>query len=72
MPLQITQPNDPLLIIIIKNQSQWQNCLLRVSFNYREGMMLHAVMYNDHGRIRSDRPPHIIHRYGGTVPRSLG
>ncbi|KLO32512.1 primary-amine oxidase [Mycobacterium haemophilum] len=50
-PLQITQPNGPSFTIT-GNRLQWQNWSLRVGFNYREGMTLHTVTYNDHGRIR--------------------
>ena len=35
------------------NLLQWQNWSLRVGFNYREGMTLHAVRYQDGDRIRS-------------------
>ncbi|WP_078290212.1 primary-amine oxidase [Mycobacterium sp. D16R24] len=51
-PLHITQPDDTSFTIE-GNKLQWQNWSLRVGFNYREGMTLHAVTYNDNGRVRS-------------------
>ncbi|EUA67739.1 copper amine oxidase, enzyme domain protein [Mycobacteroides abscessus subsp. bolletii 1513] len=51
-PLHITQPDGPSFTIE-GNKLQWQNWSLRVGFNYREGMTLHAVTYNDNGRVRS-------------------
>ncbi|OAT70240.1 tyramine oxidase [Mycobacteroides immunogenum] len=51
-PLHITQP-DGTSFTIEGNKLQWQNWSLRVGFNYREGMTLHAVTYNDNGRVRS-------------------
>ena len=36
---------------------QWQKWNIRTSFNYREGLVLHNVTYNDAGR---ERP--ILHR----------
>ena len=34
------------------NELRWQNWSLRVGFNYREGLVLHQVGYDDHGRER--------------------
>jgi primary-amine oxidase len=50
-PLDITQPEGPSFTLD-GNLLQWQNWSLRVGFNYREGMTLHTVSYNDHGRVR--------------------
>ncbi|ALE07589.1 tyramine oxidase [Arthrobacter sp. ERGS1:01] len=55
-PLEIHQPEGPSFTVD-GNFIQWQNWSLRVGFNYREGMTLHRVSYNDHGR---ERP--IAHR----------
>ena len=55
-PLEIHQPEGPSFTVD-GNLIQWQNWSLRVGFNYREGMTLHRVSYNDHGR---ERP--IAHR----------
>ncbi|MFE3289875.1 primary-amine oxidase [Rhodococcus sp. NPDC059234] len=51
-PLEITQPEGPSFALE-GNKLEWQNWSLRVGFNYREGMTLHAVSYNDNGRRRS-------------------
>ncbi|MFC0449638.1 primary-amine oxidase [Rhodococcus jostii] len=51
-PLDIVQSEGPSFTLD-GNKLEWQNWSLRVGFNYREGMTLHAVTYNDHGRVRS-------------------
>ncbi|GAB25950.1 putative copper-containing amine oxidase [Gordonia polyisoprenivorans NBRC 16320 = JCM 10675] len=51
-PLEITQPEGPSFTLE-GNRLTWQNWSLRVGFNYREGMTLHSVTYNDAGRERS-------------------
>ena len=50
-PLDITQSEGPSFTLE-GNKLQWQNWSLRVGFNYREGMTIHAVTYNDHGTVR--------------------
>ncbi|MDR3663761.1 MAG: primary-amine oxidase [Mycobacterium sp.] len=50
-PLNITQP-EGVSFTLDGNLLKWQNWSLRVGFNYREGMTLHAVSYNDNGRVR--------------------
>ncbi|ACC41054.1 primary-amine oxidase [Mycobacterium marinum] len=50
-PLEIIQPDGPSFTLR-GNHLEWQNWSLRVGFNYREGMTLHTVTYNDHGRVR--------------------
>ncbi|MFW0790022.1 primary-amine oxidase [Gordonia sp. CPCC 205333] len=50
-PLDITQSDGPSFTLD-GNRIGWQNWSLRVGFNYREGMTIHAVTYNDHGAIR--------------------
>lgn len=51
-PLQITQPDGPSFTIT-GHRVEWQNWSMRVGFNWREGMTLHNITYNDHGRVRS-------------------
>ncbi|GGG05774.1 amine oxidase [Rhodococcoides trifolii] len=51
-PLEITQPEGPSFTLD-GNHLTWQNWSLRVGFNYREGMTLHAITYDDNGRERS-------------------
>ncbi len=50
-PLEITQPDGPSFTLT-GHRLDWQNWSLRIGFNWREGMTLHTVTYNDHGRIR--------------------
>lgn len=50
-PLHITQPEGPSFSLD-GHLLTWQNWSLRVGFNYREGMTLHAVTYRDGGRVR--------------------
>lgn len=50
-PLDITQPEGPSFTLT-GNRLQWQNWSLRVGFNHREGMTLHAITYNDNGKVR--------------------
>ncbi|WP_407687720.1 primary-amine oxidase [Mycobacterium sp. HUMS_1102779] len=50
-PLEITQPDGPSFTLT-GNLLEWQNWSVRIGFNWREGMTLHTVAYNDHGRIR--------------------
>ncbi|MDL9945149.1 primary-amine oxidase [Gordonia sp. ABSL11-1] len=51
-PLEITQPEGPSFTLE-GNKLTWQNWSVRVGFNYREGMTLHAITYTDAGRERS-------------------
>lgn len=51
-PLEITQPEGPSFTLE-GNKLEWQNWSLRVGFNYREGMTLHAISYTDGGVQRS-------------------
>jgi primary-amine oxidase len=51
-PLDIIQSEGPSFTLE-GNRLTWQNWSLRVGFNYREGMTLHAITYDDNGRTRS-------------------
>jgi primary-amine oxidase len=51
-PLEITQP-DGVSFTLDGYQLCWQKWRLRVGFNYREGLVLHQVGYEDGGRVRS-------------------
>ncbi|CAN5331020.1 primary-amine oxidase [soil metagenome] len=51
-PLDIVQPEGPSFTLT-GNLLQWQNWSLRVGFNHREGMTLHALKYRDGDRLRS-------------------
>jgi len=50
-PLHITQPQG-VSFTLDGNLLSWQNWRLRLGFNYREGLVLHTVGYDDGGRIR--------------------
>ena len=50
-PLEITQPGGTSFALD-GNGLRWQKWSLRVGFNYREGLVLHAVGYEDGGRVR--------------------
>ena len=51
-PLDVVQPEGPGFEVD-GHLVTWQNWSLRVGFNYREGMTLHAVSYQDGDRVRS-------------------
>ena len=50
-PLEITQPEGPSFVLE-GNLLRWQKWSLRIGFNYREGLVLHTVGYEDAGRVR--------------------
>ncbi|MDT5001805.1 MAG: primary-amine oxidase, partial [Mycobacterium sp.] len=50
--LHVTQPDGPSFSLD-GNLLTWQNWSLRIGFNYREGMTLHTVRYQDGDRSRS-------------------
>jgi primary-amine oxidase len=49
-PLEITQP-DGVSFELDGNELRWEKWSLRIGFNYREGLVLHQVGYDD-GRVR--------------------
>ncbi|MGO9077797.1 MAG: primary-amine oxidase [Streptosporangiaceae bacterium] len=50
-PLEISQPEGPSFSLDGRLLS-WQNWQLRLGFNYREGLVLHAVGFRDQDRVR--------------------
>lgn len=50
-PLNIVQPQGPSWEIQ-GNLIKWQKWHIRISFNYREGLVLHNVAYDDAGKVR--------------------
>ena len=50
-PLDISQPEGPSFEVV-GHAVQWQKWHLRISFNHREGVVLHTVGYEDKGRVR--------------------
>ncbi|NDH63758.1 MAG: primary-amine oxidase [Alphaproteobacteria bacterium] len=55
-PLEIVQPAGPSFVVE-GNEVRWQKWRFRVGVNAREGLVLHAVGYEDGGRLRS-----VLHR----------
>jgi primary-amine oxidase len=51
-PLEIAQP-EGASFSLEGNLLRWQKWSLRIGFNYREGLVLHTVGYDDGGRTRS-------------------
>lgn len=51
-PLNIDQPEGPSFTLE-GHRLSWQNWRLVVGFNAREGLTIHDVCYEDHGRLRS-------------------
>ena len=50
-PLEIVQP-EGASFRLDGNRLEWQKWSLRIGFNYREGLILHTVGYDDGGRVR--------------------
>jgi primary-amine oxidase len=50
-PLEVSQP-DGVSFTLDGNLLTWQRWSMRVGFNYREGLVLHTVGYDDDGRTR--------------------
>ena len=55
-PLEITQREGPSFTVE-GNLVRWQKWQLRIGFHVRDGLILHAIGYEDEGRLRS-----IMHR----------
>jgi primary-amine oxidase len=50
-PLEITQPEGPSFTLK-GNQLSWQKWSMRLGFNFREGLVIHTLAYEDGGRTR--------------------
>ncbi len=55
-PLEIVQSDGPSFTVE-GNEVRWQKWRFRVGFNAREGLVLHAIGYEDNGRLRP-----VLHR----------
>ena len=55
-PLEIVQPHGPSFVVE-GNEVRWQKWRFRVGFNAREGLVLHAIAYEDGDRLRP-----VLHR----------
>src|SRR5439155_25761285 len=51
MPLEIVQPSGASFTLE-GNHLRWQRWSMRLGFNPREGMVIHALGYEDDGRVR--------------------
>ena len=50
-PLEITQPDGPSFTLD-GNRLGWQKWSMRLGFNFREGLVIHTLTYDDAGRTR--------------------
>lgn len=50
-PLEVTQP-EGVSFALDGHELRWQKWRMRLGFNYREGLVLHTVGYEDEGRVR--------------------
>lgn len=50
-PLEITQPQGPSFKLAGR-EIQWQNWKFHIGFNYREGIVLSDISYNERGTVR--------------------
>ncbi|MBV8218781.1 MAG: primary-amine oxidase [Solirubrobacterales bacterium] len=50
-PLDIAQPDGPSFTLD-GNHLKWQRWSMRIGFNYREGLVIHALTYDDRGHVR--------------------
>ena len=50
-PLEISQP-EGVSFALEGRELRWQRWSMRIGFNYREGLVLHQVGYEDGGRVR--------------------
>lgn len=55
-PINVVQP-EGVSFSVDGNRVRWQRWDLRLSFNYREGLVIHNVGYEDGGRVRP-----VVHR----------
>jgi primary-amine oxidase len=51
-PLEVAQP-EGISFVLDGNELRWQKWRMRLGFNYREGLVMHTVGYEDGGRVRS-------------------
>ena len=51
-PLEISQP-EGVSFTLDGYELRWQRWRMRIGFNYREGVVLHCVGYEEQGRVRS-------------------
>jgi len=66
--LNITQPDGPSFHVTDGNWVKWQNWSFRVGFNYREGLVLHDVRFDDRSILNRASLVEMAVPYGDSNP----
>jgi len=66
-PIEITQPDGPSFSVS-GSLVEWENWSMRVSFNAREGLVLHDVAFDDRSVLSRASVPEMVVPYGDTAP----
>ncbi len=66
-PIEITQPDGPSFQVS-GSLVEWENWAMRVSFNAREGLVLHDVTFDGRSVLSRASVPEMVVPYGDTAP----
>jgi primary-amine oxidase len=66
-PIEITQPEGPSFAVS-GSLVEWENWAMRVSFNAREGLVLHDVTFDGRSVLSRASVPEMVVPYGDTAP----
>lgn len=66
-PIEITQPEGPSFAVS-GSRVEWENWSMRVSFNAREGLVLHDVRFDGRSVLSRASVPEMVVPYGDTAP----
>ncbi|WP_425270278.1 primary-amine oxidase [Microbacterium foliorum] len=66
-PIEITQPEGPSFSVT-GSLVEWENWSMRVSFNAREGLVLHDVAFDGRSVLSRASVPEMVVPYGDTAP----
>ncbi|CAN7246713.1 primary-amine oxidase [Microbacterium foliorum] len=66
-PIEITQPEGPSFAVT-GSLVEWENWSMRVSFNAREGLVLHDVAFDGRSVLSRASVPEMVVPYGDTAP----
>ena len=66
-PIEIIQPEGPSFSTT-GSRVDWENWSMRVSFNAREGLVLHDVRFDDRSVLSRASVPEMVVPYGDTAP----
>lgn len=66
-PIEITQPDGPSFDVS-GSLVEWENWAMRVSFNAREGLVLHDVSFDGRSVLSRASVPEMVVPYGDTAP----